>query len=137
MQIGRFREKFPKFRNTVKKNHSQRWGGLTRISGLGEFITTMQYLAIRENHALVNLDGLNSLTAISGELEIYYNSSLENIGGLSNLLTAGMVRIWENYSLPNCVAVDLVMGLIGYDVDADLCISNRADTCPGIDHNCV
>jgi hypothetical protein len=74
---------------------------LTNIDGLSA-LTSTAGLAIFDNEALTNLDGLSGITSLSSALEIGWNDALTNIDGLSALTSVdSYVAIWENPALTN------------------------------------
>ena len=58
-------------------------------------------LAIQDNAALTNVDGLSSLTSIAGYLNMNYNAALTNLDGLLNLIEVGTIQITFNPALIN------------------------------------
>jgi len=84
--------------------------GLTRVGG--------NWLEISGNSALTNLDGLESLTTIAGDLLINDNSALTNIDGLSSLSTVTIdpvykIEILRNPALLNLDGLSSLTGLKG------------------------
>ena len=74
---------------------------ITDLSPL-ENITSVGGAFYIYNNPLTNIDGLNALTSIGGELDIAHNSVLTNINGLSNLTAIGVyLQLWDNPQLQN------------------------------------
>ena len=73
--------------------------GIENLHGLSELTTIDDYLALSSHHVLPNLDGLESLTYVGGDL-ILYETSLENLDGLQSLTTVGgWLELEDNYYL--------------------------------------
>jgi len=59
-----------------------------------------RYFYIESNNELANIDGLNGVTSIDGDLNIINNSALASLSGLSNLTTVdGFLYIANNTAL--------------------------------------
>lgn len=83
--------------NTIKDNPS-----LKNINGLNNVKKIQGNLYIYECDVLGNLDGLSNVTEISGFVSFYDNPSLENIEGLSSLEKVGFdLSIFRNRQLTN------------------------------------
>lgn len=94
-----------------------------RLDGwLGDITTVDNYLLIDNIESLTNLDGLENLTDVSGDIIISNNAALTNIDGLSNLtsVTQG-IRISDNATLSN------VNGLLNItELNSSMSIYNNA-----------
>ncbi len=80
--------------------------GLSGLVRIAEFVPDgdpgTNYLDIRNNHSLTNLDGLRNLTHVAEGGYIYRNDVLTDIGGLSALTSlGGLFSIRENNALTN------------------------------------
>ena len=97
---------------------------LTGVDLLG--VTFLAGLVIKENAAIVNLDGLSNLSGIFfGGLTIENNAALENLDGLSNTGTAGDLKIIGNPSLTNIDGLIKMQGISNIDARHNLEISNN------------
>jgi len=71
-------------------------------------------LSISENSALINVDGLNKLTSIEGDLSINYNAALANLDGLSNVTSVSEdLVIYLNYTLTDCCGIQKILSTPG------------------------
>ena len=63
---------------------------ITSISTFSNLtVSTLEWLSIKQNDALINLSGLENITTITDFLEVNYNDFLINIEGLNNLVSIG------------------------------------------------
>lgn len=71
---------------------------LQSLNGLNFTSIIGNYLLIKDNQALTNIDGLASLLTVSNDmsLEIINNASLVNLDGLQNLIKVGRILIQNN-----------------------------------------
>jgi hypothetical protein len=69
--------------------------GLSNITFVGSD------LRIRENTALINLDGLSNITFVGGDLKITDNAALTNLEGLNNIDSVDYLEISGNAVLAN------------------------------------
>ena len=76
---------------------------LQNLNGLNFTSISGNYLFIKDNQSLMNIDGLASLLTVSNNvsLEIINNTALENVDGLQNLVKAGRILIQSNPVLRN------------------------------------
>jgi hypothetical protein len=74
-------------------------GPITNLNGLSQIIIINGFLNIHDS-ALINLEGLNNLTTIIGDLIIFNNSSMQDTAGVENLSNIqGELDITGNSSL--------------------------------------
>ncbi len=72
---------------------------LYTLAGL-ENVTHTGKLEIDGNTSLVNLEGLEGLDSINGDVKISFNTNLDNFTGLDNLnFITGELRVFGNYNL--------------------------------------
>lgn len=76
---------------------------LQNLNGLNFTSIIGNYLFIKDNQALTNIDGLSSIISVSDNvsLEIINNVALANLDGLQNLVKAGKILIQSNPLLVN------------------------------------
>jgi hypothetical protein len=92
---------------------------ITSLNGLSDLVRVGgALLEISGNSRLENLDGLESLTAVAGDLLINDNSSLIDIDGLSSLSTVTIdpvykIEILRNPALRNLDGLSTLRGLEG------------------------
>jgi hypothetical protein len=100
--------------------------GLRNLTSLGQyggfkypsFFEYLQSLNIHGNASLTNLDGLQGITTIPGDISIWDNASLTNLDGLNNLANVEAdFRIFSNVSLIN---LDGLNKLTSVDSDLDI-----------------
>lgn len=88
---------------------------ITNLNGLNALISIGGNLKIIANLALVNLEGLDNLTSIGGHLDIGYNDALTSITGLENLSSiGGNLGIFHNTSLINLTGLGNVIFIGGH-----------------------
>jgi hypothetical protein len=105
---------------------------LTTQSMIDNFVANYPSCNIIEGNVIIageditNLNGLNSLTGIEGDLQIYWNPTLTSISGLSNLTyVGGFVEITENALLTNFNGLNSLVTIDGYlDVELNDQLSN-------------
>lgn len=74
--------------------------GLQGLTELGE-------LTLMNNHALVNLKGLEGIESLDGTFFVWLNNGLETLEGIEGLTTVGGgFFVWSNRSLTNIDALD-------------------------------
>lgn len=86
---------------------------LVDLKGLNN-ITSLNDLVIKFNSALTNLESLQNLTEVKGNLEINLNASLESLNGLDNLTSiGGELSIIKNTVLSNIQEINQLDSLGG------------------------
>ncbi len=74
---------------------------MTNVNGLSN-LTSVGRLQISNNPNLTNLDGLNKLNHIGGDISIFENAALANVDGLSGVTgIGGNINIRQNIALTN------------------------------------
>jgi hypothetical protein len=74
-----------------------------------------EYLTIRGNATLTNLDGLSALTSVGGSLSINNNAALTDLDGLVALTGVGEhLRIWDNAALTNLDGLPALISVGGW-----------------------
>lgn len=75
---------------------------ITNLDGLNQLISIGGNVLIEDNQALTNLDGLSQLSSVGGSFTIWDNDALTNVDGLSQLSSIGEdMRITFNNALMN------------------------------------
>jgi len=67
---------------------------------------SLSNLFINNNQILPNLNGLNTINTIEGQLQINNNGSLKNLSGLNNANTIGYLTLESNDSLINLLGIE-------------------------------
>jgi hypothetical protein len=112
----------------------------TDLSELICLTSTGGDLSIRDNAALINLDGLSALYSVGGWVWIEDNA-LSNLDGLSALISvggeslAGGLVINSNPALPDCEVCDL-LDQITYGPTSTNVEDNLDDACTPVPTNC-
>lgn len=84
-------------------------GNITNLNGLNGLLYIAGDLSITNSTALVNLNGLNNLQLIGGSLWLYGNSALNSLDGLNNLSSVGAelrIGLYEQLSNPALTSLD-------------------------------
>ena len=93
--------------------------GLEGLTSLGSENDRPFGLLIRST-SLVNLQGLDNVTSIKGDVFIEDNTSLTTLQGLDSLTTIeGALRVTDNPRLSNCCAIQLAASLVTSFVNID------------------
>lgn len=102
---------------------------ITNLNGLNVLTSVGGELEIQDNFALTNLTGLNNITSIGGDLTIIYNPSLTNISALENIdaNTINDINICLNSSLSSCEIQSICDYLM--NPNGTINIYNNADGC--------
>ena len=96
---------------------------LTDLDGLEHLVAVGGDLIIQHNSQLTSLGGLAGLTSVVGDLTIYNNDQLPDLSGLSALSdVAGEFKIWSNDVL---TGLDGLFGLVSLSGDLTV-LSNPA-----------
>ena len=87
---------------------------LPSLQGLEGVTTVGGNLNVFSCSTLTNLNGLNNITSIGGEMTIWSSGALTNIAALSNVThIGGLIQIGFNNSLPNLNGLDNVSSTVG------------------------
>lgn len=87
---------------SIKQNDA-----LINLNGLENIITITDFLEVNYNDILENLDELSNLNVINNRIEIKGNNSLKNINGLSNISECEYdITIDDNSSLTNVTGLN-------------------------------
>ena len=88
---------------------------ITNLNGLNVLTAIAGELIIEDNSSLVDLNGFNVLLTIGGDLYIKDNASLVNLTGLNNLTSIGnSLRIINNENLTNLWALSNLTSFVGF-----------------------
>lgn len=86
-------------------------GPITNLNGLAQIVSVNGSLNIHET-SLINLEGLNNLTTITGNLKIFNNSNIQNTNGVEDLnLIQGELEISGNSSLSAITSFENITSL--------------------------
>ncbi|NAY92256.1 hypothetical protein GTQ34_10020 [Muricauda sp. JGD-17] len=96
---------------------------LSDISALSDSAINAQTVRIEQCHALVDLDGLQGVTA-SEEIYIQVNNSLNTLNGLGNLVDANIIVIGFNDLLVNLSALNNVSNLEQLNISGNASLSD-------------
>ena len=77
----------------------------TSLNGLNS-LKTSEVIEIKDNPALISMEGLNSLTTINQHFEISNNQSLSSLNGLNNLKS-----VYRNFWIVNNGSLNSLTGL--------------------------
>lgn len=88
---------------------------ILNLDGLSSITNISGFLLINDNLFLNSLAGLSAVTHVGGEINIEMNSSLPNLTGLENLSSIGSsLRIVSNLSLVNISALGKITSVNGF-----------------------
>ena len=80
---------------------------IANLNGLNIVTTIGGDIMMHHNDALTSLSGLDNVTSIGGKLYIYYNNALTSLSGLENLTSiGGELRVWGNSVLISLMGID-------------------------------
>ena len=103
---------------------------LSNLDGMEHLTIIGGELAIETNGQLLNLNGLSGLTSVGGDLTIYNNDQLPNPGGLSSLsAVGGEFMIWSNDAL---TGLDGLSALLSLDGDLTIRANHALDDLSGL-----
>ena len=89
--------------------------GITNLQGLDLVTSVSGNLTINGNEILTDLSGLNSLTSIEGSLTIFDNDSLSSLTGLNSLTDiAGDFSIYANFNLIGLTGLNSISFIGGH-----------------------
>jgi hypothetical protein len=113
-QIDSFQINYPGC-TVIEGNVTINGEDITNLNGLNVLISIGGNLRIEGNASLTSLSGLDNLTSVGGNLWISYNDSLSNLTGLEELsYVGGFFEILSNYALTSLNGLE---GLISIGED--------------------
>jgi Receptor L domain len=82
---------------------------LPNLNGLESLTEVTGSVSIQSNSGMLNMDGLTGLTTVGGDLYVYNNDAITHTAGLDNLQTVeGYFQVQSNGNLTTLNATDLV-----------------------------
>jgi len=91
------------------------WSDITNLDGLNVLTSIGGDLSISGNEALNSLTGLDNVTSIGGDLKIHFNDSLTSLTGLNKLPTiGGSLSIVDNENLTSLMGFDNLTSIGGH-----------------------
>ena len=92
--------------NTIEGNVEISGSDITNLNGLDILIDVQGNLVIEENDTLASLSGLNNITSVGGTLRIFQNPLLTSLVGLENVsFIGGNLRVTQNNNLMDLSAL--------------------------------
>jgi hypothetical protein len=80
---------------------------IANLNGLNAIVTVNGNVIINQADSLINLTGLDNLTSIGSYFTVEYNNSLASLAGLNKLNSiGGSLSIWSNPALSNLSGLD-------------------------------
>jgi hypothetical protein len=112
-QIDNFHTNYPNC-TQIEGDVTISGANITNLNGLNGLTSIGGNLRICYDSTLSNLSGLGSLTSIAYNLFVGYNSVLTTLTGLNNVNhIGGALQFWYNYSLPNLTGLEAVTSIGG------------------------
>lgn len=78
------------------------WGKIKNLNGLKTLTSVSGYVNIGNNTSLSSLSGLDNLTSVGKDFSVYFNDALTNLNGLNSITSVGEnLKVYENKALTN------------------------------------
>jgi hypothetical protein len=128
--IDNFQSAFPNC-TTLEGNITISGSDISNLNGLNMVTSIAGDLVIRWNSTLVTLIGLEDLTFIGGGLSIWQNNALTSLTGLEGLTSiGGYLSIWQDYTLTSLTGLE---GLASISGNLEISNNNALITLTGLE----